>query len=123
MNSFEEAALRAKQQLKVNDDKKVAELFGLSEGAWKMRKKRDQFPIKEVFALAAKRPELGLDPDWIVTGTSLKTEVTGKDESSLLQCYRMMNSHNQHQLRQIALLWSGVMELTATKSSNQGETE
>lgn len=120
MNSFEEAALRAKQQLKVTDDKQVAELLGISEGAWKMRKKRDQFPIKEVFALAAQRPELGLDPDWIVTGSSLKAETEGSDETSLLQCYRMMNAQNKYQLRQMALLWSGVMEL---KTTNEGDKE
>lgn len=120
MNFFEEAALRLKQQLKVTEDKQVAELLGMTANAWTLRKKRESFPTKEVFALAAQRPELGLDPDWIVTGSSHKTETEGSDETSLLECYRMMNAHNQHQLRQIALLWSGVMEL---KPTNKGVKE
>ncbi|MCK9606218.1 MAG: helix-turn-helix domain containing protein [Methylomonas sp.] len=123
MNFFEEATLRLKQQLKVTEDKEAAELLGLNASAWAKRKKRESFPTKEVFALATQRPELGLDPDWIVTGTSLKTEIEGNEELSLLQCYRMMNSHNQYQLRQIALLWSGVMELKATPPTNQGDDD
>jgi hypothetical protein len=119
MNIFEEATLRLKQQLKVTEDKQVAAALELTDAAWKMRKKRGNFPIKEVFALAAQRPELGLDPDWIVTGSSHKTETEGSDETSLLECYRMMNAHNQHQLRQIALLWSGVMELKPTNKKEE----
>jgi len=119
MNSFEEATNRLKDQLLVRDDKEVADALGIGTTAWAMRKKRESFPTKEVFALAQKRPELGLDPDWIVTGTSKRAEAEGGDETSLLQCYRRMNSHQQHQLRQIALMWAGVMEL---KPTNDNET-
>ena len=108
---FEEATLRLKQQLKIVEDRQAAAALGLSASAWKQRKARDSFPVKEVFALAAQRPELGLDPDWIVTGSSSKMETDGKGEASLLQCYRKMNSSQKHQLRQIALLWSGEMVL------------
>ncbi len=111
MNIFENSLLRLKEQLGVPTDKEAAELLGLSDKALNARKRRDSFPTKEVFALAAQRPELGLDPDWIVTGTSHKMEMSGSDEASLVQCYRKMNAQNQHQLRQIALLWSGEMEL------------
>lgn len=123
MNFFEEATDRLKHALGKRQDKEVAEALDLTPQAWVNRKKREQFPIKEVFALAAQRPELGLDPDWIVTGASLKTETEGSDETSLLQCYRMMTAHNQHQLRQIALLWAGVMELKTTppNSTHEGE--
>lgn len=75
MNLFEEATLRLKQQLKVTGDKEAAALIGLTEAAWKMRKQRESFPTKEVFALAGKRPELGLDPDWIVTGIASHAEI------------------------------------------------
>lgn len=114
MNFFEESALRLKQQLKVTEDKQVAEALGMSATAWTMRKRRGSFPMTEVRALAQQRPELGLDPEWIITGSSHKTETAGGDETSLLECYRLMNSHQQHQLRQIALLWAGVMQLTPT---------
>ncbi len=119
MSEFEKGLLRLKQQLGVSADKEAADLLGLSDKALNARKRRESFPIKEVFALAAQRPELGLDPDWIVTGSSSKMETAGNDEASLMQCYRKMNSSQKHQLRQIALLWSGVMELTVSKPSDE----
>ena len=112
MKSFEEATLRLKQQLRVTEDQQAAELLGLTGQAWVKRKKRESFPTKEVFALAQRRPELMLDPDWIVTGSSKRAETAEGDETSLLECYRLMNSSQKHQLRQIALLWSGTMKLT-----------
>lgn len=123
MNLFDEAMLRLKQQLKVTEDKETAGFLGISPRALAGRKQRESFPTKEVFALAAQRPELGLDPDWIVTGHSHKTETDGIDETSLLECYRKMNTQRKHDMRQIALLWSGEMKLIATKSTTQGETE
>lgn len=120
MKLFEEATLRLKQQLNVIEDQEAAVILGLSKHAWMGRKKRDSFPTKEVFALAQRRPELMLDPDWIVTGSSKRAETVGGDETSLLECYRLMNSSQKHQLRQIALLWAGVMQLTPTPP-NQGD--
>lgn len=111
MDLFEEATLRLKQQLKVTEDKEVAALLGISASALNMRKKRGNFPIKEVFALAAKRPELGLDPDWIVTGASNKVETAGSREASLLQCFRKLSDRDQKRVLEIALLWSGFMKL------------
>lgn len=111
MSEFEKGLLRLKQQLGVSADKEAAELLGLSDKALNARKRRESFPTKEIFALAAQRPELGLDPDWIVTGSSSKIKTEGKGEAGLLQCYRKMNSSQKHQIRQIALLWSGEMVL------------
>ena len=111
MDFFEEAALRLKQQLKVKDDKEVAAALGMSASALNMRKKRGNFPIKEVFALAAQRPELGLDPDWIVTGSSHKMETADSREASLLQCFRKLPDRDQQRLLHVALLWSGEMVL------------
>ena len=68
MNLFNEVALRLKQQLQVTEDQQVAELLGLSKHAWMGRKKRESFPEKELYALAAKRPELNLDVDYVLTG-------------------------------------------------------
>lgn len=119
MKNFEISLLRLKEQLGVPSDKEVAEQLGMSDKALNARKRRDSFPIKEVFALAAQRPELGIDPDYIVTGTSKRMETSSMDEASLLQCYKKMNAQQQHQLRQIALLWSGDMKLT----NNQDETK
>lgn len=68
MDFFEEAALRLKQQLKVKEDKEVAAFLGISASALNMRKKRGNFPEKELYALAAKRPDLNLDVHYVLTG-------------------------------------------------------
>ena len=70
MNFFDEATLRLKQQLKVTEDKAVASALGMSARAWSGRKERSSFPDKELLALIAKRPDLGLDYDYITTGIS-----------------------------------------------------
>lgn len=115
MDFFDAALLRLKQQLKVIEDKEVAAYLGLSASALNMRKKRGNFPTREVFALAAQRPELGLDIDWIVTGTSSKVETADRREASLLQCFRKLNDKDQLRLLHMALLWSGEMKLAAPK--------
>ncbi|MDR2188926.1 MAG: helix-turn-helix domain containing protein [Azonexus sp.] len=71
MDFFEEAALRLKQQLKVTEDKGVAEFLGISASALNMRKKRGNFPEKELRALAQRRPELGIDVDYVLAGSVL----------------------------------------------------
>jgi len=61
--------------------------------------------------LAHQRPELGLDPDLIVTGSSVRMETASTDEASVLQCYQMMNAADRKRYLQIGLLWSGTLEL------------
>ena len=68
MNFFEEATLRLKQQLQVTEDKQVAEALGMTSSAWTKRKSRGSFPEKELLALIAKRPDLGLDFDYVTLG-------------------------------------------------------
>lgn len=112
MDFFEEATLRLKQQLKVTEDKQVAEFFGMTGKAWTARKRRDSFPIKELWALAAQRPELGLDPDLIITGHGIHMSTAGKDEAYLLQCYRLMTPQNRSALLKTAYALSDVANLT-----------
>lgn len=69
MNSFTEKLLRLKNELKIQDDKDIAEILGLGVKAFSARKSRGSFPEKELFALKAKRPELNLDMDYILLGT------------------------------------------------------
>jgi transcriptional regulator with XRE-family HTH domain len=79
MNFFEEATLRLKQQLGVSQDKDVAQMLGLSPQAWAGRKKRGLWPEKEFLALMAKRPDLGLDFDYVTLGTHSQVfEATAK---------------------------------------------
>ena len=73
MNFFDEAALRLKQQLKVTENKQVAEALGMTGNAWTMRKRRDAFPEMELRALAQQRPELGIDVEYVLTGGMLST--------------------------------------------------
>lgn len=70
MNFFEEATLRLKQQLKVYEDRQVAEILGMTSQAFVMRKKRGSFPEKELWALVAQRPDLKLDVGYILNGIS-----------------------------------------------------
>ncbi len=78
MNFFEEATLRLKQQLKVNEDQQVAEFFGMTGKAWTARKRRESFPKKELWALAGSRPELNLDVDYILNGDKSLIEIIDK---------------------------------------------
>lgn len=112
MDFFDEATLRLKQQLKVTEDKQVAAVLGLSEGAWKMRKKRSSFPMQEIFDLAAEHPELGLDPDWIKTGHGIHMSTDSKDEAYLLQCYRLMTAPNKAALLKISYALSDTANMT-----------
>ena len=112
MNLFEEASLRLKQQLRITQDKQAAAALSITEAAWKMRKKRGDFPIKEVFALASQRPELGLDPDWIVTGHSAYLTTKTKAETGLIQAFRVMNSHERAEVLNWMYERSGILKMS-----------
>lgn len=83
MNSFADKLLRLKNELKIQDDKDIAEILGLGVKAFSARKVRDSFPEKELFALKAKRPELNLDIDYILLGT--RKEVFEAIEQEMLK--------------------------------------
>ena len=68
MISIDPALLRLKEQLGVSTDKEVAAVLGLGEKAFNARKKRGAFPEDKLLALTTKRPELGLDVAYILTG-------------------------------------------------------
>lgn len=119
MPTFEDALLRLKEQLGTPTDKVAAELLGLTDKSLNARKRRNSFPTKEVFALAAQRPDLGLDPDWIVTGIGSQQETAGNDEASLIQCYRIMSTHDRSMLLKIAVAMSGVAGLSGDEISRR----
>jgi hypothetical protein len=101
---FDVAELRLKQQLGVKTAKDVANALGLGEKAFSARKRRGAFPFTEVYALAAKHPELDLDVDYILTGhqrsefksvvaaTTLAHMKEGREgkEAALLRNYRAL---------------------------------
>lgn len=63
---------RLKPLLRVSNDIEVATYLGLSKTAFGERKRRNAFPEDKLFALAAKRPELGIDVHYVLHGESAK---------------------------------------------------
>ncbi|WP_218239779.1 hypothetical protein [Comamonas fluminis] len=81
MNFFEEATLRLKQQLHTTQDKEIASALGLSAQSWAGRKKRENFPEVELYALAAKRPDLKINVEYVLTGRAAQPMTAqGRDD-------------------------------------------
>lgn len=68
MDDFESRLTRLKQATGLFEDQEIAAALGMSKAAFADRKKRDSFPEDKLFSLSAKRPDLGLDVDYILTG-------------------------------------------------------
>lgn len=68
MEDFLGMVIRLKQQLGVQSDKEVAQALGLSPTAFNQRKARNAFPEKELLVLIARRPDLGLNFDYVTLG-------------------------------------------------------
>ena len=68
MDFFSDALSRLKYVLHVSKDGEVAEALGFSKTAFSERKKRGSFPTDELRALAQRRPDLGIDVDYVLTG-------------------------------------------------------
>lgn len=68
MNSFEAALSRLKHALRVSNDADVAKALGMSKTAFAERKRRGSFPDRQLLALAAARPDLQLDPSFVLHG-------------------------------------------------------
>ena len=79
--SFEQRLLRLKQALGVRTDQEVAEALGMTKAALSDRKRRKAFPEDRLFTLAARRPELGIDPHWVMHGKSAAQSVAGRLEA------------------------------------------
>lgn len=68
VSEFEEQLLRLKQQLGLSEDKDVAAALGMEKAAFSARKARNAFPVDKLHALHSRRPELGLDVGYVLTG-------------------------------------------------------
>ena len=77
--SFERATLRLKELVGVQTDKDLAELLEMDVSAFNKRKARGSFPDERLRALAQRRPELGIDVEYVLTGASL----TGRQQQLL----------------------------------------
>lgn len=69
--NFTRTLQRLKAALGVITDAEVATMLGLTKEAFSQRKGRNSFPDHDLRALAAKRPELGLDVERILDGARL----------------------------------------------------
>lgn len=69
--SFERATLRLKELVGVQTDKDLAELLEMDVSAFNKRKARGSFPDERLRALAQRRPELGIDVEYVLTGGRL----------------------------------------------------
>ena len=122
MYFFEEAALRLKQQLKVTEDKQVAESLGMTGNAWTMRKRRNSFPEKELRALAQQRPELGIDVEYVLTGGTLTAHQRQAQERA--QAFtQALNTTPAEKERLRSLLDTAGTTMAASNASRAGTYE
>lgn len=66
--TFLSILLRLKVQLVLLHDSEIAKALGMAATAFHDRKERESFPIKNLWALSAQRPDLKLDVGYILTG-------------------------------------------------------
>ena len=67
---FPQQLLRLKELLKAKEDQDVATALGMTKAAFSARKARGSFPETELYALAARQPELGIDVPYVLTGVT-----------------------------------------------------
>lgn len=68
---FDQQLSRLKKVLEVREDQEAATALGMTKAAFSARKTRGSFPEKELRALAQRRPELGIDVEYVLTGGRL----------------------------------------------------
>lgn len=83
MIDFNKALLRLKEQAGIQRDKEIAELLGLTDKAFNARKSRGAFPEDKLFALATRRPDLRIDPNYVLHGATAQEVARQKAESML----------------------------------------
>lgn len=72
MNSFPDVLSRLKHLLRVSKDNEVALILGMTKTAFAERKRRGSFPDRELRQLAAERPDLEIDVDYVLNGATAK---------------------------------------------------
>lgn len=74
MREFDQQLLRLKQALRVTEDREAANALGMTKAAFSARKSRGVFPRDKLYALATERPELGIDPQFVLTGENAELQ-------------------------------------------------
>lgn len=77
------AVNRLKEALAVDKDQQVAEVLGLSAAAFSDRKRRGAFPTDKLFALVAKRPDLGIDVGYVLSGVKARGAAAAENARDL----------------------------------------
>lgn len=72
MRDFDHQLLRLKAALGATSDQAVAEALGMTKAAFSDRKKRGAFPEDKLLALVARRPDLAVDPQYVLSGMTAK---------------------------------------------------
>lgn len=68
MGNFDDIVRRLKGQLALDADKEVAAALGMTAKAFASRKLRGVFPEDKLYALAARRPDLVIPVEYILSG-------------------------------------------------------
>lgn len=131
MNLFLEALARLKTQLRVGQDKEVAAYLGMSTTAFAERKKRESFPERELLSLKERRPELGLDIDYIFTGISTfdykvtkgKSGSTSNDQDRVMGVFAALTPASQKQVLAVALRLRELEMLVKRVTEDEGGAE
>lgn len=102
---FGAALLRLKERTGLQANKQIAELLGMKERAFVARKARESFPEKELYALAAKRPELDIDVTYVLTG-----QRAGLLRPSVDAAIRVLGADNPAAVRELIQIDAGITE-------------
>jgi len=118
MDFFSDALARLKHQLRVSKDQEVASLLGMGKTAFSERKKRGSFPEREVVALSASRPDLGIDVAYVLTGVPSSAHAAmGNLKSASDMAQRLGGT--QHQQAQAAEVLFNQMQPQALAADEQ----
>lgn len=71
-DNFKQILLRLKGQLNVSTNKAIADMLGMTYGAFNARGQRGSFPVEKLLLLNEREPGLQLDVEYILKGTSAK---------------------------------------------------
>lgn len=121
MDSFTEVSLRLKQQLGMDMDKDVADVLGLSKRAWAGRKAKNSFPEKELRALAQRRPELGIDVEYVLTGAALSAHQRQAQQAARRATLDAAGVDDEARARMLAQLDQIDLEMAATNARRDAD--
>jgi hypothetical protein len=126
VKKFDQQLLRLKTALGVVSDQEVAVMLGMTKAAFSDRKKRDSFPEDKLLALVTKRPDLVIDPEWVLHGKTAMERYTDRHKQPPAN-YTVLAEEVMRDARNIAEPGSELMKLSprekALIENYRGSTE